>query len=82
LSLIAQSNIPIDSNLNNFPPDSIQPMETKVVHRIESLIPPIYPPNYVSRAHIEEIVQTQVQVLDKRDNQTNIQNNNHTIAVQ
>ncbi len=55
-------------------------METKLESRIVPLIPPIYPPNYVSRAHIEEIVQTQVQVLEKRDNQTNLQNNNHSIA--
>lgn len=33
-----------------------------------TLIAPIYPPNYVSRAHLEEIVQTQVQVLDRKDN--------------
>ncbi|XP_054157656.1 blastula protease 10-like [Oppia nitens] len=50
------------------PKSGQQTIITKPDNRIGAtgtLVPPVYPPNYVSRAHIEEIVQTQVQVVDR-----------------
>ncbi|CAG2103903.1 unnamed protein product, partial [Medioppia subpectinata] len=72
---IAQPIAPVDHNSNTSPTItvSVEPIAAKPDNRMGdnrmgALIPPIYPPNYVSRAHIEEIVQTQVQVLDNRTN--------------
>ena len=66
----AQPMTRFETNSNRFDPILRTQMPSKPDNRIGTLLPPIYPPNYVSRAHIEEIVQTQVKVLDNRNNQT------------
>ncbi|CAG2164515.1 unnamed protein product [Oppiella nova] len=76
---IAQPIAPVDTNANSFPTISVETTAAKPDNRMGALIPPIYPPNYVSRAHIEEIVQTQVQVLDNRTSETDNHNRNPII---